>query len=519
MSYQAIVIGAGLGGLSAALALQQKGVQTLLLEKHNLPGGCATSFKRGRFEFEGSLHEFCAFGEPGNYGYAGKLINETYGLGIPVAISPDLFRAVLVSRDGTPFDVTLPRGEEAFIQALSQAVPGSEKGLREFISLCKEAYEVSAYFDEHMFEKQKKNGDVKIDAFYFAKHYLRYLQVAEVPFNEVLRKIGVPENAIDILGCYRVYLGVDPAVVSFAHLATMIYSYIHFGPALVLPNSHGFASAFVEEFKRLGGTAYFGVEAKEVVADEQGHIQGVQTDHGFFAAEEVIANVYPEVAYRDLLSKNIILPAREKKRIGLAKTAIRFVNVFLGLNRSVEDFGIHDYTLFFPGDLSKERKQETPLDYCDAAATAYNVLNPDISPKGTAIITLTLEYQDDVWGNVDPADYFKTKEAVAKKAIADYEQTTGISIAPYIEEIEIATPWTYARYLGSPEGTPYGYRFDETNTILTQLLSIRRDQPVPGFYTVGASGPRGDGYSQTTGNGRDIAELVYEHLQGGKHHG
>ena len=35
-----------------------------LLEKHNIPGGCATSFKRGRFEFEPSLHELCSVGNP-----------------------------------------------------------------------------------------------------------------------------------------------------------------------------------------------------------------------------------------------------------------------------------------------------------------------------------------------------------------------------------------------------------------------------------------------------------------------
>ena len=39
------------------------------MEKHNLPGGFATSFRRGRFEFEASLHELNDFGtaeDPGD---------------------------------------------------------------------------------------------------------------------------------------------------------------------------------------------------------------------------------------------------------------------------------------------------------------------------------------------------------------------------------------------------------------------------------------------------------------------
>ncbi len=55
--YEAIVIGAGLGGLAAAFELTRAGKKVLLVEQHNLPGGYASSFVRGRFEFEPSLHE------------------------------------------------------------------------------------------------------------------------------------------------------------------------------------------------------------------------------------------------------------------------------------------------------------------------------------------------------------------------------------------------------------------------------------------------------------------------------
>ena len=57
--FDVIVVGAGNGGLTAAANTAKAGLKTLLLEKHNIPGGCATSFRRGRFEFEPSLHELC----------------------------------------------------------------------------------------------------------------------------------------------------------------------------------------------------------------------------------------------------------------------------------------------------------------------------------------------------------------------------------------------------------------------------------------------------------------------------
>ncbi len=60
--YDAVVIGAGNGGLTAAAKLAQEGLNVLPLERHNIPGGAATSFCSGRFEFEVALHQLSGLG-------------------------------------------------------------------------------------------------------------------------------------------------------------------------------------------------------------------------------------------------------------------------------------------------------------------------------------------------------------------------------------------------------------------------------------------------------------------------
>ena len=55
--YDVIIIGGGNGGLASAATLSEKGKKVLLFERHNIPGGCGTSFRRGRFEFETALHQ------------------------------------------------------------------------------------------------------------------------------------------------------------------------------------------------------------------------------------------------------------------------------------------------------------------------------------------------------------------------------------------------------------------------------------------------------------------------------
>ena len=48
MNYDIIVIGAGIGGLTAAALLAHAGYRVLALESHIEPGGCASSYERRR---------------------------------------------------------------------------------------------------------------------------------------------------------------------------------------------------------------------------------------------------------------------------------------------------------------------------------------------------------------------------------------------------------------------------------------------------------------------------------------
>lgn len=69
-TYDFIIIGAGLGGLSSGLLLQQKGADVLILESHTVSGGCASYFRRisksdpaGNFNFDTGATTLSGFRE------------------------------------------------------------------------------------------------------------------------------------------------------------------------------------------------------------------------------------------------------------------------------------------------------------------------------------------------------------------------------------------------------------------------------------------------------------------------
>ncbi|MEW5907415.1 MAG: FAD-dependent oxidoreductase, partial [Elusimicrobiota bacterium] len=63
--YDAIVIGAGPGGLSAGLSLARRGRRVLIVEKNALPGGNCTARKYGDYTFDLAVHQLSGIGGAG----------------------------------------------------------------------------------------------------------------------------------------------------------------------------------------------------------------------------------------------------------------------------------------------------------------------------------------------------------------------------------------------------------------------------------------------------------------------
>ena len=141
-------------------------------------------------------------------------------------------------------------------------------------------------------------------------------------------------------------------------------------------------------------------------------------------------------------------------------------------------------------------------------ALCYNVVNPKASPEGTCIVSLTTTYTADCWSKVEPKDYVRTKEKVASEMIDWFEQKTGIVIRPYIEEIEIATPWTFCHYASVPEGAAYGYELRDWDSMMPRMMMMREEYPIKGLKFVGASSIRGDGFNSAIFSGDTIAKLM-----------
>lgn len=492
--YDVIIIGAGNGGLATAATITQKGIKTLVLERNIVPGGSATSYRRGRFEFEAALHELCNVGEAESPGSIRKMF-DSWGININWCLDDTLFRAIALGEDG--YDVVMPSGVENYCEALERAVPGSYESANAMFEYINKV---------NLAMKYLSSG--KVDPNVLAKEHTDFLRMASHSVDEVLDALNMPKKAQSIVKTYWPYLGTPTFEIDFAHYAMMFERYVIHKAAFPKYRSHELSLALVDMIKKNGGDVWYNSEVEEILIKD-GTAYGVKVNGKEIYAKHIVANCSPDTVYAKLI-KNYPVPPKANKLTNARKSSSLFFMVSLGLNRSIEELGIKDYTVFLYDSIDTTEQYKSTEQAYDSfiLANCLNVAIPDASPEGTCILSFTSIMTEEAWKDIEPKDYNKVKNFIAKGIIDKYERITGIKISPYIEEIVIAAPPTFARYLGTPNGTPYGYRLQDFDTMINRIMNLKNEQFINKLYFVGAYCERALGYSSVYANGESLGRRI-----------
>ncbi len=505
--YDVVVVGAGNAGLVAALQCLKMGKKTLVIEQHNLPGGCATSFVRGRFEIEPSLHELCDYGPDGDPGHVRTLL-ESFGVELDWVRIPDCYRVVSKYSDGGEMDVTMPSGIGAYIDAMERYVPGSRKKMEELFLLFQEVIDGIAYISS-----MKGHPDSSV----LQEKYPNLLRTGAYSTKKVFDAMKLPLRCQDILSVYWAYLGVDMEHLSFIHYACMVHKYISRGAYMPEHTSHQLSQAIVERIREMGGEVWYNCRAEKFLFDKD-RLSGVETNLGIIDAGYVLANINPDIIYGKMMPRELV-PEREKK-LSAARRGIlggRMFTAYFCLDRTAEELGIRDYSIFLPGTADSVKEYNNILKgmkYNDFSIfLCYNIANRSFSPEGTCVCSFTTFASPADWNDLEEKDYFRFKNECAAKFLKSLKDKTGIDLSGHIEEMEVASPLTFCRYLGVPEGSVYGYETRDWDGMMARTMMMGTDYPIKGLRPIGASGPRGDGYSAAMICGQMLAVRAVKDLE------
>jgi phytoene dehydrogenase-like protein len=444
-AYDAVVIGAGNGGLTAAATMAQKGLNVLLLERHNSPGGAATSFCRGRFEFEVALHQLSGLGTPQKPGLLRMQLDK---LGVTddlefVELS-DLYHVALP--DG--FRITLKTDRDETIAVLQEKFPHEKEAIQKFFDL------MAAYANDmigaFIFRDPEPSRDKYPNLYKYA--FRSSKEMLDEYFSDPLLKA--------ILSVYWGYLGVPPTRLAFGYLAMIFFQYMEFKPYHVKGGSQALSNAILNKFLSYGGTARFNCGAKKIIARD-GQVKGVVTDNEeTISTEFIVSNASQISTYTRLLAPEHVSQDTmlEMKGRNLSSSAF---TMFIGFDCEPEQLGIAESTNFLMtgsdiSDTILDRMQRLDIQDELMVLSCYDIADPEFSPPGTCQANVvTLKYGEP-WLRVPPRQYHDVKYRCAESMLKRIEQIYPAA-RNHIEEIEVGTPLTHMRYLGHPGGAIYGY--------------------------------------------------------------
>lgn len=500
--YDAIVIGGALAGMSCALTLASKGKSVLILERHNLPGGIATSFVRDGIEIEGTLHEMMSIGPKDQPLKIRKFFNEM-GIDINWIRVPEAYRLVVPSEK---IDITLHAGFETAAKEIDAKYPGTYLEVLRLFNLCGSVYNSVNILSEKKMSK----------AMMLLKHP-DFVKTCGYSAKEVVDTFNLPKEVKDILSAYWIYVGNSLTDLPFTVFAVLIADYFTGGSYVCKNFSHEMSVKMADKCMEDGVQIEYSQKVEKILV-KNGHVYGVKTARGDVIKSDYVAcSAYPNKCYTSMIEPASEVPDAAKKWVNARKMSLSCFSVVLLLDKSPEELNIHDYSVFTSEkdmDVDSQLKEYlTQGPYSYLTTICLNIANPDCTPKGMTSMSITALPYADAFFNVTPDNYYQTKRKIAKEMIKTVSNHLGINLLDHIYDIEIETPMTIAHYTGDWNGGIYGYRHSMDDNIVARLQMANKENYIKGLAFSGAHSISGDGMGPAITNGRAAAKILLDAME------
>ncbi|HHN66074.1 MAG TPA: NAD(P)/FAD-dependent oxidoreductase [Nitrospirae bacterium] len=456
--YDAIIIGAGIGGLVCGCYLAKAGMKVLICEQHHKPGGYCTSFKRKGFTFDAAPHCFGSYREDG---IMRKILND---LGVDSKLN--IIRAnpsdIIITPD---FKVSFSNDLEQTIDEFQNNFP-NERNLRKFFYLLLDT-------DPQSFSKLRR-----------------------ITFRELLDQYFVDEKLKSILSLPFFGIGGLPSFLISAFVGAKLFSeFLLDGGYYPIGGMQALPDALAEKFKEFGGEIHLSTLVKKIAIKENKVTGVVLQNKEYIPAKYVISNCDARQTYLKLIGKEKLPKEFYEKLNNMIPSFSNFL-IYIGLASSFKPkFNpgsvLYYFTTYSIENIYSSIKNGNFKNYCGLLLRVSH-------DKSTIFAGIPVIYKSKkYWKNY--------KSLLLETFIEKMKICTSEDLLEHIVHKEAATPLTLEKYTLNYKGASFGW-----SSIPSQfgIPEFRRPSFIQNLYLTGHWTTFGVGISGTAYIGCDTAKIL-----------
>ncbi|MBU49963.1 MAG: hypothetical protein CL920_14850 [Deltaproteobacteria bacterium] len=464
--YDAVVIGAGIGGMSSAIALAEKGASVLLVDKHIVPGGCCSAFYRRGYIFDAAVHNLAG---GSRYTSFGRML-QRLGVEIEMYELDPVDTIVLPEKE-----VCLPALVTNMRKELSAHFPHEKEGIKSFFRTFQKLY-------RSLSRNLPEDQDL-------------YTALMDKTFGDIVSDHIKDPICQKIIGGQWPYLAVPPNKLAAIEGIITLGSYLIQGAYYPKGGMQALANTFLERFEALGGHTLLRCNAERIVYEEN-QIVGVELSKERFARTKcVISNVDPTILF-GLLGEDSPLSPLQQELKTMQPSPSAFL-LYIGLDESA-DLSSLPWGFYFQDNY------ESLDDWMFVSKPTLK--DPSLAPNNGQILATMLGYGGPLGPNID----WKAQKAHAAERILKRLEARSPGLRDHIVISATASPSTIQRYTGNHHGHMYGWT---SNTSHSGTRRPGYTTALPGLYLTGHWTRPGSGVPAVTLSGLQTADEALPFLE------
>lgn len=468
-----IIIGSGIGGLTAGNLLAKKGHKVTIFEAHSMPGGYTAGFYRKGFYFESGTVSFEA---------SASVFKAMKDIGVfeKIDFVKQRFRFASEDFDGIPknYDdykkmicTAFPSDKEKLdmifsdLDKIASLMEGANGPMPFFYSGLEMLTSMLPYiFSVPKLMKLSRQYDNMTSSEFAARYFEK-----DSKLFKLFSGFGYPDMSAMMVGS------------GLSGLFTELWT--------VKDGMQSWADILAENFIKLGGGLKLNAYVDKIIT-KNGAAVGVSCKNTVYNADYVISAGDYKKTLLNLLDNKGLIPQALRNSIDRASVSEGYFTVYLGLNISNEELGECmkvPHVFVYSGkpgcDIYNSEDREF-FNKTSAELYSPSMVNPKLVPEGKSSLMLQAKAPYrwmDNWGGGDKEVYGQLKEK-AMDAMIDSASRLIPGLKEYVEYKGAATPLTYERFTHNTAGASSAWSWNPKKKFYKSGIGVNIETPVKNLY-------------------------------------